>query len=443
MSADNPIIDPFADEQTAPLAQRPRLELRLRQHLADPVASGGALLLGRRQSGKSSQLRQFQQNLYDISLGVMLPLDAAICRDEATLLRYLAECSANYIIGQGYAAADTGLLPEPYLPHDDADGDTSPEPIPMRVWLADHVLPVCFKHIRNQRRLVWFLDDAHHLIDAIVAEQLPGDLPEFLRTLLGQQLAIIGTTDLRYEEQVNHLSPLVESKGVYRLHTLTHDAVAAFYRALPQTLFTDETITFIYQLTGGEPVLVDQLARQLYVTKSGQMQNLTEDDVKQVIPQIHVATEAFFRDLWDQLSQPERLVLTALSNRQYVTPIDPVTTPKIATWLAEIDLPLDDTSINAALRGLTYLDVVDRDVANVRVRARLMQQWLLENAHIAPRRERGALDANLPGQLWMWLIAGLIGLLLVVGIAASITQQNGTETSAPVPTVTLVPNDSP
>jgi len=447
MSADDPAINPFADEQTAPLASRPRLIVQLRQHLSDPIVAGGALLLGRQWVGKTSQLIQFRREFYDISLGVMLTLDETICQDEETLLRYIAERSTELIIEQGYATTDTDLLSDPLVQVDDAPDNDTDEPDQAtpdaRQWLAETVLPACFRYIRNQRRLVWLIDDAHYLIDAIEDGQLSADLPTFLHGLLGQQLAIIMAADLNYEDRIATLSPLIQAENVHQLHSLDQAVVGTFYRALPQTLFADKTIDEIYRVTGGEPFLVDHLARRLYAIKADEMQNLTDAHIKQVTGAIYQDAEPFFRALWGQLSQAQQLVLTALSNRQYATPIETVTTARIATWLAEIDLPLDDTSINAALRGLAYMDFIDREQATIRVKSRLMQRWLLENAYIAPSKRSVTDEIQVANRVWMWVLAGLLGLVLLIGVAASVTQQNGTDDISSVPTVTLVPNTSP
>lgn len=436
MPADSDTLNPFNDAATAPLATRERLAIQLRQHLTDPVGYGAALLRGREHIGKSCQLRQFRRESQDISFGVMIPLAEITFTDEDDLLTRIAEATAQHIVDYGYVTVDTVLLPENAPPDDDG-------PTPScREWLRDAVLPQCIRYIRNQRRLVWMFDDVDVLIDAITNERIPADLPAYLADLLSPQLAMVMTRDLRDEDHIDFLRPLVKDAGVYRLSTLTQAEVSVYLRSLPRYLFPDEVVTAIYRLTGGEPVLLNDFAQELYTVTTEEIQHFDENAVKRFAATIYPKHDSFFRDMWNALPRNERLVLTAMSSRQYSAPTMPITTTRIATWLAEVDLPLDDISVNAALRGLEYNDVIDRKDGQIIIRARMMQQWLLEHAQISPNAT--ATGATLPGEAMqglVWWIVGIgVGLALLIGVVAAITQSDTADTGSPVPTVTLSPN---
>ncbi len=418
-----PFAAPSAD---APFAGRADALLRLRQHARESASGGALVILGRARTGKTALLLRCAAADDDSLVAVYTPLAAPPA--EAAFLAALAQAAAAVL-----ARRDFTLRHLPPLPP-----ETSPL---LREWFASEWLPEACLAVRPHRRLLWLVDDAHHLAAAASSELAPG-LPAYLFDLLRRfpQARLALAVDDSAEPALPHLAPLAQREGAVRLANLDADAVRDLLRAPVEGLYTvtDDAAAAVYRETGGQPDLVQLAGLHLFERWHTQPDRtaLTPEDVRALLPTLVAGADAFFREQWRAASYNEKLVLTALSGLIYDDPLRPLDAAAVESWLVETDYPLDTTAIHAALRALEYREVVAA-VPGLTLRAGLLQAWLLDNA----RLDRGgaAASASAPGQRQRLAIALVIGLL-VVGLLAALALSAAPRPSASgtsAPTVTL------
>lgn len=420
--------NPYSQDDDAPFAGRQAVFNRLYGHLTDPAQTHAMLVVGRQRIGKTVLLRQFGKVFDDSFIAVPIALRALHIKYESNWLMALVNAALNILNQREFNLAR--LTPPPV-----ADDE-------LRIWLSDTRLPEIFNIIRAHRRLVFLLDDAEALIDAIVAGSLPMDSFSYLHHLLQThpQLDIVLTLNTRYEDNLGALSPLSGPVNVVRLNALTLEETTELLR-LPnaQTYkITDTVAKAVQQATGGIPHLVQQFGFLLYAywQKNGEFSEINPSLVKSLIPHVYEESEEDFKIIWHDLSRDERLVLTAISSLLYDDPLRKIDTDSIENWLVETDYPADAVAINAALRGLEYNQIVAHTPAGISVEASLMQKWLLENARIDDGRP-SAIETR---RYRVWLALGFI-LLMVVLVALVLAVPRAAKTPPPdaEPTVTLQP----
>ncbi len=416
----------------APFAGRQKAFEHLYQQLTDPASAGVSIILGRRDIGKTALLRHFNSYFDDSFVGVYLPLKNQNFGSESDWLNTLA-LSTMQVLSQ----KDFSLYKLPKQNAEDQD---------MRRWMLSQYLPEMFDIIKG-RRLVWLLDDTGSLIKWAKAGKLPKDHFTYLDGLVKQfqNLGIILAMDSRYELQIPVMSPLVNVTDVYRLTNLTTEETRALVQQPIQNQYrvNDDAAALIFAATAGQPRLVQRFGAALYdyhqVTDTPRTV-LGMEDVKSVTGTVQQQSEADFQKIWDETARNERLVLTALTRLMYADPLTPVNTNAIATWLIESDFPLDLTTINAAVRGLEYDELIESNKGNLGLRSSLMQIWLLQHAELQTATTTTA--SSTPPR---WgLIAAVVVLVLVILALAYIgsQQQSGGQSSAVTaqPTLTLITN---
>jgi energy-coupling factor transporter ATP-binding protein EcfA2 len=400
------------------------------QQLASPNAPRRALLLGRRDSGKSTLLRHFHEIFDPSYIGAYLPLRLLTLASEDSWLRTMAASASAALV-------QAGLQPPETQAPEDVDGAA------LRAWFKDTFLRDLFAALWG-KRLVFLLDDAGTLLTALKQERLPYDHLSFLNGLLTEYapLGIVLAVDSRYEASLASLAPLISLTDVYRLMNLDADASAALLRVPVDGVYhlNDEGVAAAYKATAGRPRLLQRYGFLLYKQWESvpAVTRLTADDVKVVTSSVYAQSEDDFQTLWDDLSRNERLVLTALTHLAYADPLKPPAPADVETWLIESDYPLDRTSIHSALRGLEYDEIIAHERSGIVLNGGLLQTWLLEHV----RLNDSAATRTLPrASRWGWAL--LAAVLLLVLLAAGLALLGGQQRAAPpavtaAPTVTLV-----
>lgn len=416
---------PFAPARgTTPFAGRAEALLRLRQHVRESASGGALMIIGRAGVGKTALLRRAAAAADDSLVAVYVPLIAA--SDESAFITALAQTTTAELARRDFALHHLPPLPQ----------DTSPL---LREWFAGEWLPEACLAIRAHRRLLWLVDDAHHLMAAGGPE--PG-FPAYLLDLLARfpQVRLALALDDTAESDLPRLAPLAQRESAVRLATLDAAAVRDLLREPVTGLYTvtDEAADAVFHETGGQPVLAQLAGFHLFQRWSARPERdtLTPDDVRALLPALVEGADQYFRDLWRESSYNEKLVLTALSGLLYDDPLRPLNARAIEAWLVETDYPLDPTAIHAALRALEYREIVAA-TPGLALRAGLLQTWLLDNA----RLDSGAASASArPPDRRQRLIVALVIGFLVVGLLAALALSSTPQPSGsgtPVPTVTL------
>ncbi len=426
----NPYRPAEGDETAlAPFAGRQKAFEHLYQRLTDPTSAGVSIILGRRDIGKTALLRHFGAYFDDTFVDVYIPLKNQNVRSESDWLNVLALSTM-----QALSQKDFSLNKLPKQNAEDAD---------MRRWMTSEYLPEMFDLIRG-RRLVWLLDDTGSMIQWTKADKLPADHFTYLDGLVKQHqnLGIIMAMDSRYEMLIPGMSPLVSLTDVYRLANLAEEETRALMQQPIKNEFrvNDEAAALVHSTTGGLPRLVQRFGAALYdyhqVTDTPRT-ILTAEDVKNVTNTVQRQSTDDFQKIWDETTRNERLILTGITRLTYDDPLSPVTISSLSNWLLESDFPLDITAINAAIRGLEYAELIDNDKTGIRLRASLMQTWLLQHAELQSTTKTAAL---VPRRV---LIAAAILLLMVIVVLAFVVSQqrpNETAVSTLQPTLTLIAN---
>jgi hypothetical protein len=395
---------------------REAIYARLQQHVLDPPNPHALLYTGHDGIGKSSLLRHIPQVFDNQILALYISLADAPLKNETEWLYYLLERTNEMLEGHEFTLSR--------LPQETEEPDNFSD------WFQDVYLYEVMHMIRPQRRIVWLMDDAQYLLDA-----LPQQI-EYLYRLLQThlQLAIVFALDTEYENRIHELAPLVNPATAERLHRLDKtDSVELIRQYAPGA--SDEIARLVYEATGGHPRLLTHFGQALHRAWAsyGDIEAL-----EAARPLAYTASENHFRRLWQLLTRDERLVLTAIASLIYDDPLKPVTVERVETWLVETDYPMDTTTIHAALRGLDYQDVVS-NLRNqgYKLIAGMQQTWLLEHARLS--EIAGISFAGLSQKI-SWRVLVIAGIVILGLIVLLILLPAPTLAPADViPTVTLAP----
>ncbi|MBZ0284360.1 MAG: ATP-binding protein [Anaerolineae bacterium] len=423
---DEPILpqNPYRPDAIAPFAGRQKAFEHLYERLTNPTGTKGCAILGRQGIGKTSLLLHFHDTFDETFVGVYLPLKRLTPRDESDLLRALAGGATGALVERNLSIARLG--------------DLQPDSGNLRAWLAETYLPELFTVLRR-RKLVFLLDDAGWLLRNMDEGRLSEDLFSYLNGLVKAQpgLGFVLALDARYEDTLPQLSPLVGLTDAFRLESLDEaDTVWLLREPVRGEYFiNDEGVAAAHRATGGRPHLLQRLGFQLYkFWENGDGdRTLTAEDVKTASATVYRESRGEFEAEWKARNRNERLTLTALISLILADPLTPTPAEALEAWLIESDYPLDMTTIRAALRGLEYDEIVENEGGGWRVRAGLMQNWLLDHARLETMARPG------DTRLLRWAAVAIL-VLLVAALALIVSQGGGAGqlvVSTPVPTVTL------
>lgn len=393
-----------------PFAGRKVAYTRLQQHILDPVDTHAIIFTGHQGMGKSALLRHAHEIFDDPILPVYTPLSGKI--DKTHLLQNIIDGINQLLeLHQFSLSRVPNLEPDSDLARDE--------------WFRDIYLPQIVSIIRPHRRIVWLLDDAQHLLDIDV------DLPDYLHSLIKSQpqFRIVCTLSTEYENELLKLQPLIDPVKAERIHRLNAEDSAELIRQYASGA-SDEMVNEIFSATGGHPQLLAYYGETL---RQYRVDHSDSSAYAQTKPDVYRKSQADFRHIWQKLSRDERLVLTAIASLIYDDPLQIVTPKRIEQWLIETDYLLDIVTINAALRGLDYQDIVNQQQnEGVRLTMGLMQQWLLEQARLDDTEQVTR------GQLPTWvIILGIVLILVIVVLLMTIPPQY-LDNNSVLPTATLV-----
>lgn len=452
---DNDVLNPYQSDFTdedhlseVSFAGRKMAFSRLYHQLTDPARQHALLFLGRRRVGKTAFLYAFDSTFSDSFVCAYVPLREISLDSTTDLMLGMAQAATAALIERGYILNRLNNIEPP-----------GEQP---RTWFTKVFLPTILSAVRAPRQLVFLLDDAERLIPAIRGGLLPEDTFVFFHNLMKhfQQVGFALTFDTEYEHDIAALEPLVTLNDVYRLTNLDEEDTRWLLQDPVQGYYTvpDDVAAAVYRATGGAPALVEQFGYQLFRRWeiNPDLNVVTVDDIKSLLPKVYSYAEEDYRYLWSRLTLNERLVLTAISGLIYNDPLGRIDPAAIEAWLVETDYPMDITSINAALRSLEYREVVQPTPNGLMLTAEMLQAWLLENARLneraAPVQAPSAgvvappatwheeeMPRRRPRLLTLLAVAAIIGIILAAVVLVILSNTPAGEAILnPQPTVTLV-----
>lgn len=417
----------------APFAGRQDELARLDHYLKDPAANAALVFMGRRWLGKTALLQRFDSVFDDQFVHAHLPLKLVDLSSENALLQAITDAVADLLAERDITISR--------IPSPDPDA-----PI-LRDWFSGTWLPGIFQIIRSHRKLVLLMDDAHVWLDAESGEGWHGATFDFFHDLLQQhpQLRIVLTFAAEREDHLTKLNPLVSPAHIQRLGYLTTEATGWLLRYPGLYAVPDESVTAVQRSTGGHPQLLQRFAHHIYQyhdTHPGE-RTITPQIIRTLTPGVYHASIEELANIWAESTDVEQFVLVAFSQIRYNDPLKAITADVIAAWLLDSDYPLDQTAVNAALRGLEYREVVVLRSSGIELTCHMLQTWLLENT--IRGTARAVAVPELPVRLPVIIAAVVIVVVaLVLLISLSNTPQTETAaTSPPAPTVTLAGSDAP
>lgn len=393
-------------------AGREKIFSRIQQTVLDPPAKHALLFTGHDGIGKTALLQQAQQVFSDPILCVLVELAEGIT--ETAILEYLID-NTNMLLSEH----EFSLARVP----DIADNS----PLQLHDWVRDVYLSTLMTIIRPHRHLVWFIDDAHYIVD-----NAP-DFLSYLDSLLADypQLTIILSASTDYDDRLQEFTPLIDPTAAERIKRLTHDESAILLRQLAPGA-SEAAIEKICTLTGGHPQLLQAYGKAMNedFTHSSDV-----TDVQKITPRVYSNVKNIFRNAWGHLNRNERLTLTAIASLLYDNSIKPVSPQRIATWLVRNDYDMDIVGVNSALRGLDYRDIVGyQEDGSIKLLAGLMQSWLLENALLDEVDNNQSIF-----QIRWWMLALAVLSILILVVLATQAPQLVNPLPEAAPTITLSP----
>ncbi len=380
--------------------------------------------MSRSAGGKTALLQYVHATFSSDCITVFFPLQSTPIKGEDDWLLGLAQATTEVL-----TTGEFNLSRLPNLPEKD-----------VREWLKEEYLSAVFKIIRPHRRLVWLFDDVERLINTIVTGQMPIDTFKYLHSMLGLHsgLGMALTIDSAHESDLDAMQPLIRSDTIIRLGRLSAEESGQVLRQFIAGL-TDDSVAAVYRATGGQPQLLQLFGEEFTVkfAETGELP-ITPEDIQTLAQAVYEKSGDDFREVWGSLTHNERLVLTAIGNLLYDDSLRQVDTDAIETWLVETNYPLDATTINAAIRGLEYREIIASTQSNLSFTAELMQKWLLEHGRLGEGAD--SVGEETPGRRMVWLtVALLLTLFIVLAVLIGLNNAPGADSAVTAePTVTLV-----
>lgn len=409
---------------------------RLLQHITTPTARSALVLLGRTGIGKTSLLRTFVEYDDDVRVSVYVCLSAEVVADEVTFWRTLIAANTEQLAAYGYNADRLPPFPDELADSAQADAATPKHDeaasvgiAHLRAWLSLTYLPLVFRITRPQRYVVWLLDDAHHLLDALDTGTLAPDFHQVLQGLLVEfpLLSMVFALHTDHDARLANRAPLVMPGNSVRLTRLSSADTAVLLRLyIPGAL--ESVCEAVYRATGGDPRLVRHYGEHLAQRPQDE---IYVETVRQLLPTVYAASQPILQDVWHTLDANERVVLRAIAALRYAHPLREVTAGQIESWLVDTDTPLDLTTIQAALRSLEYRELVASGAEGMLPTTDLLQRWLLETTD----PPQAAPDVQLGRGRWL-LLAVLVLAVVLSLVLLSQAPAPAVVTDA-APTVTL------
>ncbi|MFP4321620.1 MAG: AAA family ATPase [Anaerolineales bacterium] len=390
----------------------------LRQRLVGAPNTQMLILLGRHGIGKTSLLHHTSYIIDERYRTVYINLSDARGHNTRDMLQHMA---STIITGMERIGAST------YRVTDEPSPNASPADY--QTWFADHLMDVAVTAIRRDRFLLLLLDDLQVLLQAIDAGDLDADFMHFLGQLLHQheRLDILAGLDIHYEARTLEYDVCANMQFHWRLGHLEPEAAERLIvePIADQYNYAADTRAEILALCGGYPFLIHSLCRLIYRYYEGSSR--PAEIPPRAIEGVRMATleetSEIIAPYWAEMTLQERALLGALLtlgawDAAHAAPLD-----DLARALSRPALGINQTKLNALLRGLDYLHIIDTTPAGgYHFRTRLEAEWL----HMQlDEPGQGLLGGRrLPNKTQ---IAGVIGTLLVIAIIIGLLLIGGFE----------------
>ncbi|MCC7207688.1 MAG: ATP-binding protein [Anaerolineae bacterium] len=338
------------------------------------IAAGpqAVAILGSRGMGKTAALLQAQAHVEARYLLVYIGLARAdLSGGIDSLLRTMIEAARETIESdeQGFRLPDIPDSPEPDL----------------WTWFTENILDRVFAVVRRFHRLIFVLDDAERLLDAIEAGALPADLGSMLTAVaeIDERIGLVFAADSAAETRLESFAPFNSPLQVFRLGPLADADAEALTRAGSEPFYTleNDALNGILMMAGGHPYLLQLLNMLVWERSSVRRHSepVTLDDVSAVLQTAIHSADSILRAAWDDATPTEHLALMAITALSRANRGLPVHADEIREWLInEADDPPDATAIASAVRRLEYRGVLRSPRAGLyEFAAGLYFQWLL------------------------------------------------------------------
>lgn len=422
-------------QRQTPFIGRAMAFARLSQHL-NTSQLGALVYVGPEGVGKTALLYAIAQHMLtnQIGLGVFIPLES-LPKQQNELALALYQAAYGALIADRGVSALPSRLPEPPVE----------APTDWMLWLANTGLPGISQALRPNRRLILLLDNVQIWIDAIEEKALAREFPASLAALIApysDKIALVFTLDDEQEAKVGVLAPLLQMDQTVRLVQVSEEEVS-------EALIEKRAAAELYRWTGGYPPLLTPYLRGEAPRK------LSIRQIEDITPQVYNRCQTIFQRWWRGLTAAERQVLAAISTAQYVDPFKSVTAAEVQSWLVQTEHPMDMTSIQAALRGLEYRELIIYEPSaarGVRLKSDLFRRWLREHADFdmpttgvvgspqtpqGNRPEAGTLLKRTSRQQRLILGISAVVLLALLLLAVFTAPPRTADEERTVPTVTL------
>jgi hypothetical protein len=395
---------------------------KVQQHVSEPIQRGILVIEGQAGMGKTSFLQACSGHFpdHDVLL-CWLVLDDSCLMHLSALYQRMYESTLE--------AFERGQFSLSRLPSPPVDTELNDETFV--VWFHEAYLPQAFQIIRHYRYLVFLVDDADLLLNAIDKGNLSVTLLTQWQSLLEThpQLSMIITINPHRINDDSLDKFIVDN--MHRLMPFTQNEVVAWCQKIGMIDAKSQEI--VWGLAGGHPRWTHLLIAQWQTMRT-------------IDGQSSALVESYQQDLtlgWQQLSSDDKRLLQACAGAVYDDPIKPLTAERLHTWLAYHDTPFDMTTIKVLLRGLEYQHWIMSAPTSVALRGTFIQRWLLEkmnraglNGLASSNEIPTSTQQNEPRLMLIGIaIAVIVALVLIILAQPS----NIVSPDALVPTVTLAP----
>jgi len=318
---------------------------------------------GQRRIGKTSVLKQIPFHLPATYVPVFFDLQG---RTHTSLARFLWRLAKE--ITRTLRAAEDISLPE--LTREEFSED--PE------LFQNQLLPQISQAI-GDRRLLLIFDEFDSLEEPTAREMLTQDLIPYLSRLMHAPgplafIFCIGSSGRKLEHMQASYTDFFRI-ALYRKISFLEKEEAARLITQPAAgviEYAPEAVEDIFGITSGHPYFTQLVCHELfgYCQKTGK-RRIVPHDVEAVLDDVVERGTVNLKFVWDDASDPERYVLTALSVAE-----DGRNQQSIHTFLEDKKVRISPREVGDSLRHLEEKDVLAPDNTFT---VDLMRLWLLEN----------------------------------------------------------------
>lgn len=393
----------------------------IRQHLADPIHTPVPAFIGRDGIGKTALLKQFAGVHPESSfVGVYINCRAHDIQNEMDWLLVIYQAVRDHIKSLGIVIEVVKF------------SDLTDDAEDFKAWFKDDYLQKVIRRLENNGRLLLLIDNAEVLVETMMRDTLAEDYFAYLNDLRSARCGVAFTIHIDYENRLELFYTLVQDAEQFmRLDSLTFEQAQHLLNRTYHAIDA-EAIETIYKASGGEPRFIK--AFSAYLSPETAVDNTK---VKSVTRNIYDNHRTVFRKIWGELTDDERLVLSAIGNMVYDDPFGTINAGQIERWLSETEHPLDLTAIHAAIRGLEYRELLTGDARNeLTLKMGLFLSWILEQGGLHDDR---ASNSGLSNRV---ILVGTLALIILVIalVVLSNSQRQTPSIQESIPTATLSGN---